>query len=344
VRIRAVARRRPPNLDPRSFESVLFEYLQALRASGFSESLHKQARLQLPRFFAHLKKRGVRDVTSVTEADVFDFARHLATSHQPKTGKTYSFSSQTSYLMHVKRLFRFLEQTRVILKNPSLDLVLPTWSKLPRSVPTQAQAERLVTVPSPKTVMGRRDRAVLELLYGSGIRVGECERLDLRDLDLARGTVFVRNGKGRKDRVVPIAGRAALAMESYLKHSRHKLVKDPREQAVFLNFYGERLSRKSIQEMLREQVKAAGIPIPFTAHSLRHGCATHMLQRGADVRHVQQLLGHSRIETTALYTRVIPGDVARMIDENHPRQKSYNQRARCSHDRRRGCRLRRRSF
>jgi integrase/recombinase XerD len=324
VRIHEVGKRRPPKLDPRSFDSVLSEYLLALRAAGFSESLHKQARLQLPRFFAHLRQRRVRSVTAVSEADVFDYARELATRARPGTGEPYSCASQTSYLMHVKRLFRFLERTRVILRDPCVDLVLPTWSKLPRAVPTQAQAERLVSVPAPSTVVGRRDRAVLELLYGSGIRVGECERLELRDLDLARGTVFVRTGKGRKDRVVPIAGRAALAMESYLRHSRPKLVKDPREQAVFLNAYGERLSRKTIQAMLRAQVKAAGIQVPLTAHSLRHGCATHMLQRGADVRHVQQLLGHSRIETTALYTRVIPGDVARMIDEKHPRQKSYN--------------------
>jgi site-specific recombinase XerD len=163
--------------------------------------------------------------------------------------------------------------TKADRASPCVDLVLPTWSKLPRAVPTQAQAERLVTVPAPNTAMGRRDRAVLELLYGSGIRVGECERLELRDLDLARGTVFVRTGKGRKDRVVPIAGRAALAMEGYLKHSRPTLVKDPREQAVFLNAYGARLSRKTIQAMLRAQVKSAGIQLPLTSHSLRHAHA-----------------------------------------------------------------------
>ena len=325
MRTREVGKGRPRDLDPRSFESVLHEYLLALRAAGFSESLHKQARLQLPRFFAHLRKRGVSDVRNVSEADVFDFARHLATAYRPATGAPYSFSSQTSYLMHVKRLFRYLERTRVILQSPCGDLVLPTWTKLPRCVPTQAQAQTLVTVPSPKTVIGRRDRAVLELLYGSGIRISECERLELRDLDLAKGTVFVRTGKGRKDRVVPIAGRAGIAMEDYLKASRPKLAGDPREQAVFLNSFGERLSRKVIQAMIREQVKKAQIPVPLTAHSLRHGCATHMLQRGADIRHVQRLLGHSQIETTALYTRVVPGDVAKMIEEKHPRR-TYNRR------------------
>jgi integrase/recombinase XerD len=324
VRTREVARR--PKLDPGSFESVLREYLLGLRAAGYSESKHKQVRLQLPRFFAHLRKRGVTDLRKVTEADGFDFARQLATAHRPTTGKPYSFASQTSYLINVKNLFRFLKRTRVVRATPCLDLVLPTWAKLPLCVPTQAQAEKLVTVPSPKTARGMRDRAVLELLYGSGIRVGECSRLDLRDLDLAKGTVFVRTGKGRKDRVVPIAGRAGLAMEVYLKRARGKLRRDPREQAVFLNSLGERMSRKVIKQMIRDQVERAQIPRPITAHSLRHGCATHMLQRGADIRHVQRLLGHSQTETTALYTRVLPGDVLRMVGDRHPRQRSYNRR------------------
>lgn len=325
MRILEVGKRRPRSLDPRRLETVLREYLLSIRAAGFSESTYKQARNQIPRFFDHLKRRGVRDIRSVRDADIFDFARHLATVHRPSTGKPYSFSSQTSYLMHVKRLFRYLEKTNVVLQNPCVDLVLPTWTKLPRVVPTEEQARRLVSVPSQTSPQGRRDRALLELLYGSGIRVRECESLELRDLDLAKGTVFIRNGKGRKDRMVPIAGRAAIAMEEYLAEARRTLVKDPREQAVFLGVSGRRMSRKTIQAMLREQVKLAGITAPLTAHSLRHGCATHMLQRGADVRHVQRLLGHSQIQTTALYTRVIPGDVAKMIDEKHPRR-TYNHR------------------
>jgi integrase/recombinase XerD len=138
----------------------------------------------------------------------------------------------------------------------------------------------------------------------------------------------VRNGKGKKDRVVPIAGRAALAVEKYLKEARPELVTDPREQAVFLTHDGHRLTLKSIQTMMQQQVKAAGLSLPLTPYSLRHGYATHMLQRGADVRHVQKLLGHSQVATTAIYTRVVPMDLKKALDKAHPRQRLYKRRKR----------------
>lgn len=325
MRILAGAERRgaPPN--PRSFDAVREGFLAALRTSGYSASVLKQARYFLPRFFDFLRKRRVRDVRAVTEEHVFAYARHLATVRSVK-GTPYSFPSQTAYLEQVRRLFVYLERMRVVLLNPTRDLVLPTWSKLPRVVPTEAQATKLVTVPNPGTVLGKRDRAVLELLYGSGIRVSECERLDLQDLDLQQGTLFVRNGKGRKDRVVPIAGRAALALERYLQEARPELARESRELAVFLTLKGDRLTVKAIQTLVRAQVQAAGLKLHLTPHSLRHGYATHLLQRGADVRHVQKLLGHSQIQTTALYTRVVPQDLKQVLARAHPRERIYNRR------------------
>ena len=315
--------RRKPDLC--RFEGVLRTYIAHLRMRGYSPSVQKQARLFLPRFFFHLKEAHVHDLRAVQEEHVFAYARELATTRTLK-GTPYSFASQTSYLMQIKRLFKYLEEAGLILSNPTRDLVLPTWSKLPRVVPSEAQVRRLLSVANSDTVLGKRDRAVLELLYGSGVRVGECERLDVQDLDLGQGTLFVRNGKGRKDRVVPVAGRAALAVEIYLEQARPDLLKDPREQAVFLNTRGQRLSRKSIQAFVRQQVQAAGIPVQITPHGLRHGCATHMLQRGADVRHVQKLLGHSQLQTTALYTKVVPADLAKTVARAHPRERTYNRR------------------
>ncbi len=327
MRIRAGSDRVSRSPDPRSVDSVLRGFLDALRRGGYSAALLKQAAYFLPRFFAFLRSKRVRDLRAVTEEHVFAYARHLATTKTAK-GTTYSFSTQTSYLEQVRRLFSYLEKTGLILVNPSRDLVLPTWSKLPRVVPTEAQAQKLVCVPNPYTVLGKRDRAVLELLYGSGIRVGECERLDLQDLDLAQGILFVRNGKGRKDRVVPLAGRAALAVEAYLKEARPELVSDSREHAVFLTQQGQRLTVKAIQTLVRAQVKAAGLSLPITPHALRHGYATHLLQRGADVRHVQKLLGHSQVQTTALYTRVVPQDLKRILGKAHPRERLWARRQR----------------
>ena len=178
--------------------------------------------------------------------------------------------------------------------------------------------------PDPHTARGQRDRAVLELLYGTAIRVGECERLDLADVDLVRGHVFVRNGKGRKDRVVPVLGRATDAVELYLREARPELAKDPTERALFLTTRGTRLPVKRIQDLVRSHARAAGIDLRVTPYMLRHDCATHLLQNGADVRHVQKLLGHSHVETTAIYTRVTPTDLVRAVNRAHPRERAYN--------------------
>lgn len=313
-------------LDTRDFDSVLQAHLGDLRVRGYSDSLVKQGRIFLPRFFAYLRRAcRLRDIRRLSEEHVFGYARHLATVKSSK-GTVYSFASQTSYLEQVRRLCRYLLRTGVLLQDPSVDLVLPTWSKLPRVVPTQQQMRRLLSLPYERTTVGKRDKALLELLYGSGIRVGECERLDLQDLDLGQGTLFVRNGKGKKDRVVPVAGRAAVAVEAYLRDARAQLAKDPHQQAVFLAQGGERLTRKRIQQLVHERVAAAGLKLPITPYALRHGFATHLLQRGADVRHVQRLLGHSQLQTTALYTRVAIPDLRKVLKKAHPRERVYNRR------------------
>jgi len=314
------ARAKPP--DPRNFESVLSGITGEMRGRGYAPSVVKRARLQLPRFFEHLRQNRIRDLRAVDDEHVFAYARRLAEQASPTTGKPHTVSTQTSYLIEIKRLFRYLLRLGVILRDPTLDLVLPTWSKLPRVVLTMDQARRLLSVTGPDTAGGKRDRAVLELLYGSGIRVRECERLDLHDLDLRHGTLFVRNGKGRKDRMVPIAGRAAVALENYLRQGRPQLAKDPAEHAVFLTAWGTRFKKEKIQDLMRRQVKAAGIEVHATPHTMRHSYATHLLQRGADIRHVQKLLGHSQIQTTALYARVAVEDLKKVVARAHPREKS----------------------
>lgn len=325
---RADGRRRPrARIDPRSFESALQALLDDLKVRWYSKQLRKQARNVLLRFFTHLREKRVRDLRAVTEAHVYAYARHLAQLKTPK-GTAYSVSSQRSYLMLVQRLFRFLTREGAILQDPTLDLVLPSWRKLPRTTINQSQARKLVASPDPLTARGKRDRAILELLYGTGIRVGECERLDLRDLDLASGVLFIRDGKGRKDRVVPVAGRAAAALDAYLRDARPALLKDPRENALFITAWGTRFSLKRVQDLVRMHGRAVGIPAGATPHGLRHACATHLLQGGADIRHVQKLLGHASLQTTAIYTKVAPTDLARVVAKTHPRERTWSARHR----------------
>lgn len=324
MRTHAAGRRRSP-IDPRSFEGALEALLDELRVRWYSKQLHKQVRIVLLRFFAFLRARRVRDLRAVSEAHVIEYARIVAGTKTAK-GTCYTAATQRSYMMTVQRLFRFLERQGVILQDPTLNLVFPSWKKLPRAVLNQAHARRLIANPDTLTPRGKRDHALLELLYGTAIRVGECERLDLKDLDLARAQLMIRSGKGRKDRVVPVVGRAAAALDVYLRESRPELVKDPREGALFITTWGTRLNVKRIQDLVRTNAKAAGIDIRVTPHTLRHGCATHLLQGGADVRHVQKLLGHSSVQTTAIYTHVDTHDLARVMEKAHPRERAWKRR------------------
>ncbi|MBI1914448.1 MAG: tyrosine-type recombinase/integrase, partial [Planctomycetes bacterium] len=202
-------------------------------------------------------------------------------------------------------------------RNPAAHLPLHKLDVLPRDVLSEREAEAVMNAPEARGPGGRRDRAILETLYGTAIRRSECARLDLEDLDLKEGTLLVRDGKGKKDRLVPVAGRAAIALDVYLREVRPHLVRDPKERALFLGRLGTRLSKVTIGLLVREHGRAAGVKL--SPHGLRHACATHLVRRGADVRHVQRLLGHSTIETTARYTRVAIKDLREVFERSHPR-------------------------
>ncbi len=312
-------------LDPRSFERLHQAFLDDVRARWYSKHLLKQARNVLARFLSHLRESRVRDIRAVHEAHVTAWARQLAEQRTAK-GEPYSPATQRTYLALVQRFFRYLVRAGVILQDPTLDLMLPSWRRLPRAVLNEGQARRLVAAPSSWTPLGKRDRAILETLYGCALRVSECERLDLGDLDLAKGEILVRDGKGKKDRLVPVVGRAVVALGIYLAEGRPELVRDPRERAVFLSRHGRRLGIQVIQNLVRSHARAAGIEVRVSPHTLRHGCATHLLQGGANIREVQQLLGHASVETTALYTKVTATDLARAVEKSHPRERTWRRR------------------
>ena len=173
-----------------------------------------------------------------------------------------------------------------------------------------------MAAPYPGSPIGQRGRAILELPYGAGLRLGEAARTDVTDLDLRSGLLLVRNGKGRKDRIVPICRAAAGALDAYLSASRPELVAGI-QSALFLSRDGGRLGAAGIRA--RIQYHGRRIAVRLTPHALRHTCATHLLRGGADLRHVQALLGHRRLTTTALYTRVAVRDLCGVIARCHPR-------------------------
>lgn len=297
---------------------MLEAYLEHLQSLRYAVATLSSVRSALPGFLGHLERKHLRDVRAVSERDVVSYALALATA-RTRRGGILTTNSRRAILSRVRGFFGFLLKEGVVLRDPAAQLPLPRPHRLPHHVLSEAQARRLMAAPHPSTRTGERDRALLEVLYGSGLRASECRRLDLGDLDLGRMTLLVRDGKGRKDRFVPLTGRAARALDIYLREARPDAAKNAREPALFLSKYGRRLSSTQLRTTVVAHAQSARIPRRVSPHALRHACATHLLEGGADVRHVQAILGHRRLETTALYTEVQGLSLAKVIERSHPR-------------------------
>ncbi len=310
---------------------MLLAFLEELQRRHYSTALLDQARQVLPRFLSHLKDKGRRDMRGAREEHIEAYARHLA-RRKTKQRRPLALATQLGHLSMIRRFFRFLFRRRWILQDPTKDLMLPRHDSLPRTVLSLSQARQLMS--APHRFHGRwwwphvekRDHAILELLYGTGVRKGECVRLDVADIDLLQGQLLVRNGKGKKDRVVPIPLRAVQTLDAYLRDARPAFVKDRRVSALFTSWLGQRLKPVTLAAMLKRRAKAARLPVSLSPHVLRHSCATHLLKGGADVRHVQEILGHAHLDSTMRYTRVAVTDLHRIIERCHPREREWGRK------------------
>jgi integrase/recombinase XerD len=216
----------------------------------------------------------------------------------------------------VRAYFKWLCRQNHLLANPAADLELPRAEKrLPRHVLTAAEAERVLGMPDISEPLGLRDRAILEAFYSTGMRRMELIGLKLYDLDQERGTVFIRQGKGKKDRMIPMGERAFGWVRRYLEEARGKLALTPDEGIVFLTNVGLAFEPNRLTQLARDYVGKAEIGKTGACHLFRHTCATLMLENGADIRFIQQLLGHEKLETTQIYAQVS----IRMLKEVHTR-------------------------
>jgi len=236
--------------------------------------------------------------------------------------KRYASTTLARKEAAAKSFFKFLSDERKVQQNPTENIAsLKVGRALPKAI-SVAQARKLLDEPAKQsTPEARRDKAMLELLYASGMRVSELVALNIGDVDISGG--FVRcYGKGNKERMIPLYPRAAQWIDEYLKEARPKIVQNRSdEKAMFLNVRGERLTRQGLWQILKGYVKDANIDVEVTPHTLRHSFATHMLNGGADLRMVQELLGHANISTTQVYTHLTSDHVRRTYDKSHPRAK-----------------------
>ena len=221
--------------------------------------------------------------------------------------------------MPVRSFFRWLTQYNHILFNPASELALPKMEKrLPKHVLTAKEAEQVIGLPDVSTVTGIRDRAVLEVLYSTGIRRSEPAHLGLYDLDAERGTLMVRQGKNKKDRMVPIGERAIAWCEKYRLEARPQLTVDPNDITLFLNRHGKPFTPKRLSELVHQYVKDAAVGKEGSCHLFRHTMATLMLENGADIRYIQHMLGHTDLSTTQIYTQVSIESLRAVHRKTHP--------------------------
>jgi len=217
----------------------------------------------------------------------------------------------------LRSFFRFLVLSGFLKKDPSSQLTTPsTWLSLPKFL-TVKEVEELLKTPDEKKPQGVRDRAILEVLYGSGLRVSELASLKLAEVNLEDGFLVCR-GKGGKERIVPLGRSACGAVARYLAEVRPLVVSGEREE-LFLSRRGTAFTRQGLWKLLRQHARAAGLSAKISPHTLRHSFATHLLERGADLRSVQLMLGHSQITTTQIYTHVSRERIRRVYDQFHPR-------------------------
>ena len=300
----AAATTLPTPPPPGAWADVVARYLEALRLTHYAaDTVHIRA-LYLKYFTAWAAARGLTKPEDITRAALERYQRWLY-HYRKRTSTPLSVWSQHGRLVAVKGLFRWLTKQRVLATNPAAELELPrvTAQRLPQPL-TDAEIIDVLAHADPTTPIGLRDRALLETGYSTGLRRMELIRLRLYDLDLARGVLVVREGKGQKDRVVPIGERAIAWLEKYLDEARPEFVVEPDEGTVFLTRRGRPFHPNNLSRLTRDYLVAAGIAKRGACHLLRHTMATGMLEHGADVRVIQEILGHARLTTTQLYTRV----------------------------------------
>jgi site-specific recombinase XerD len=322
---------------PAEVEEATAAFLRSLIAADYSLRTIKASMIDLQQFAGFLAARGVERPGAITRSDVSDFAAALAESGSsgarsllsPQPGslarqgseaqKPYARSTIARKLSVVRSFLGFCQDNDLIESSPGAGVGSP---KVPRRLPqvlTPVQAADLLETMGSEKPLEVRDRALFELIYSSGLRCQEVLDLRLRDINPGSREVRVK-GKGRKVRVIPVGEVALDAVERYLRESRPQLLKDPAEDDhVFLSRTGRPLSSSDVQRRLARYLARAGAPRGTSPHTLRHSFATHLLEGGADLRVIQEMLGHSSLRTTQVYTHVSAAHLRRAYRKAHPR-------------------------
>lgn len=301
-------------------------HFEWMLVTGYSEDTIRARRIALKRFIRWCDERGLEKPQDFTKPILERYQRHLF-YYRKEDGKPMTLGSQLGCLAPLKTFFKWLARENHILYNPASELQLPKQPKrLPRTILSVQEVEAILAEADPATPQGLRDRAMLETLYSTGLRRMELPALAIYDVDLTRRLVIVREGKGRRDRVIPIGERACAWVEKYLLEARPQLLASDTE-ALFVTDYGEPMTPEFLANKVKRYMEFAGIHKPGACHLFRHACATHMLENGADTRFIQAMLGHADLATTQIYTHVSVEKLKEIHAATHPARLDRPQRA-----------------
>ncbi|MBI3815796.1 MAG: site-specific tyrosine recombinase XerD [Nitrospinae bacterium] len=283
---------------------------------GYSRNTIESYQRDIVKFLKFIKSEtraiaSIDEFSRVEQKGIIAYLLHLRE-------KGFSSASLARHLVSIKVFYKFLMLEEIIDINPTENIESP---RLLRHLPdflTLEEVDRLLLQPDLNDNLGIRDIAMLELLYATGLRVSELISLKINDVNMERGYI-ITFGKGSKERVVPLGRSAQEKLKRYLEESRHILVKGRGGDDLFVNRFGEKMTRQGFWKIIKKYALLAGIKKDISPHTLRHSFATHLLERGADLRSVQQMLGHADISTTQIYTHVVRERLKEIYDKHHPR-------------------------
>jgi integrase/recombinase XerD len=292
---------------------MITEFKNQLKARGYASSTVAIYGQNLSYFMNYLLAHRINDLKQVTHQVIVDY-------HAGVMAKPVAMETKALLIRPVKRLFEYLIESHRLLIDPTEGIV--ETNRRNRKMPpvlSVDEMKKLLEQPNLSLRSQIRDRTIMEVLYCTGIRLDELLSLEVYDVDLKDKVLYIRKGKGRRQRVVPLGKTAGTYLKEYLTKIRpHWVKRAPRERKLFLNHSGRPLKGQTVRSFMRIYRIAAGIKKPVSPHTFRRTCATHLVQQGADIRYVQKLLGHSDIKTTQIYTRVRPVDVKQTHNQTHP--------------------------
>lgn len=296
----------------------LVRYLDHHQVIGTAADTLRRRESALRRFIEWCEDRGINNPKDITKPMLESYQRHLY-YYRKTDGEPLSSGSQHVILSPVKQWFKWLTRENYLLYNPASELQLPKKPKhLPRSVLTIEETIEILETPDLETAAGLRDRAILEVLYATGMRRAELTRLTIDCIDPSRQTVLVRSGKNDKDRYLPLGERALSWINRYQREVRPRLLIQVTESHVFLTDYGAPFNGSYLGNLVKRYIKQAGIEKTGSCHLFRHAMATHMLENGADIRFIQAMLGHADLSTTQIYTQVSIEKLRQIHAATHP--------------------------